>query len=172
MTKDPARDILPSWSHDGRWVYFASDRTGTFQTWKMRADGSAPAIQVTRNGGFGGIESADGHFLYYNSLVMSGPIYRVPVDGGEEVLLGNGIRSLRLPRNFAVGRDGIDFMSSDDPSRWFEISVYSFAGRLTEVIARIEGRLGNVMTISPDGQSLLFTVEQHAGDLVMVEDFR
>ncbi|MBS1857207.1 MAG: PD40 domain-containing protein [Acidobacteria bacterium] len=173
LTKDPARDMLPSWSRDGRWIYFASDRSGTFQTWKIPADGSAPTVQVTRNGGFGGIESADGRFLFYGRAILSSPIYRMPVQGGDEVLVGDGVRSLRLPLNFAVDKDGIVFASSDDMTRRFELRRYLLASGKTELIARIGRGLGNGISLSPDGRSLLFTtMELRSGDLFMVENFR
>ena len=37
-----------AWSHDGKWIYFASDRGGgqTEQIWKVPAGGGEP-IQVT-----------------------------------------------------------------------------------------------------------------------------
>lgn len=173
LTKDPARDMLPSWSRGGKWIYFASDRSGTFQTWKIAADGSTPAVQVTKNGGFGGIESADGRFLFYGKAILSSPIYRVPLQGGDEVPVGDGVRSLRLPLNFAVDKDGIIFASSDDMTRQFELRRYWFASGRTELIARIGSGLGNGMSLSPDGRSLLFTtMELRSGDLFMVENFR
>ncbi len=131
LTKDPARDMLPSWSRDGKWIYFASDRSGAFQTWKIGPDGSAPAVQVTRNGGFGGIESADGRFLFYGKAILSSPIYRIPVQGGDEVPVLDGVRSLRLPLNFAVNDEGIIFASSDDMTRRFELRRYSLANGKT-----------------------------------------
>lgn len=173
LTTDPARDMLPSWSRDGRWIYFASDRSGTFQIWKMAADGSAPAVPVTRNGGFGGTESPDGRFLYYARTILSSPIWRVPVEGGEEVPVGDEVRSLRLPQNFAVGKQGIVFTSSDDPMQRFELRLYSFSTGKTQLLARIENGLGNGMSISPDGTTLLFaTTGIHSGDLMMVDNFR
>lgn len=172
LTKDPARDLMPNWSRDGRWIYFTSDRSGTFQIWKTPADGTGPAIQVTRNGGYGGIESADGRFLYYARTLMSSPIWRIPVQGGDEVSLGDDVRSLRLPQNFAVGENGIFYASSPDPAARFELRFFSFSSKRTEFVARIEGGLGNGMSLSPDGRTLLFCVEQRSGDLVMVENFQ
>ena len=55
----------PNWSRDGKWIYFYSDRGGgPFQRWKMHLNRGL-AVQVTRNGGMFGSESADGRFLYY-----------------------------------------------------------------------------------------------------------
>ena len=56
-------NIAPSWSRDGRWIYYGS-RRGGIQVWKVAVQGGAP-IQVTRNGGVIAEESTDGRFLYY-----------------------------------------------------------------------------------------------------------
>jgi Tol biopolymer transport system component len=39
FTTERSTDAAPSWSRDGRWIYFASDRTGTWQVWKVPAEG-------------------------------------------------------------------------------------------------------------------------------------
>ena len=51
LTDSPAEDVVPSFSHDGRSVYFASDRNGSWQIWKAAIDGTA-AAEITHNGGF------------------------------------------------------------------------------------------------------------------------
>jgi len=63
--------------------------------------------------------------------------------------------------------------SSCDPIRSFEIRLYSFSTRKTSLLARIDKGLGHGMTISPDGNALLFTTtEIHSGDLMMIENFQ
>ena len=39
LTNDPAEDIVPSWSRDGRWIYFGSNRTFAYEIWKAPAEG-------------------------------------------------------------------------------------------------------------------------------------
>ena len=64
MTTDPANDGNPSWSHDGRWIYFDSARAGAQQVWKISANGGE-AVQITEARGYAPLESPDGKFLYY-----------------------------------------------------------------------------------------------------------
>jgi dipeptidyl aminopeptidase/acylaminoacyl peptidase len=46
LTNDPARDRSPRWSPDGREILFASNRSGKYEAWTIRPDGSG-LTQVT-----------------------------------------------------------------------------------------------------------------------------
>ena len=49
FTFDPGNDIFPVWSHDGRLILFASDRSGTLELYQKRADGVGTEDQVFKN---------------------------------------------------------------------------------------------------------------------------
>src|SRR5262245_19732893 len=98
LTTDPAEDIVPSWSNDGRWIYFTSNRfaeggsaegkigegrVGRLQIWKMPAEGGE-AFQMTKQGGFEPVESPDGRWLYFTQDRGSSSIWRMPTAGGAE----------------------------------------------------------------------------------------
>lgn len=76
----------PAWSLDGRFIYFASNRSGSWQIWRMRADGQKPA-RVTPSGGFRAIESA--HTtppgLYFSKRDRGG-IWELDAQGSERLL--------------------------------------------------------------------------------------
>ena len=38
ITTEASEDVVPSWSSDGNWIYFSSNRSGASQIWKTRAD--------------------------------------------------------------------------------------------------------------------------------------
>ena len=59
LTFEPGEDSIPSFSTDGRFIYFTSKRSGVFEIWKMPVSGG-DAVQVTRNGGVVALESMDG----------------------------------------------------------------------------------------------------------------
>src|SRR5262249_20188153 len=47
LTNDPARDRAPLWSPDGRQILFYSNRSGKYEAWTIRPDGSG-LTQITR----------------------------------------------------------------------------------------------------------------------------
>ncbi|MFM8394585.1 MAG: winged helix-turn-helix domain-containing protein [Acidobacteriota bacterium] len=64
LTNNPAPDTMPSWSADGRAIYFVSSRAGFAEIWRQNlADGAAEV--VSQQGGKDPVESADGRYLYF-----------------------------------------------------------------------------------------------------------
>ena len=64
---------MPSWSGDGRFIYYGSNRTGRYQIWRVPVAGG-PEEQVTRESGFLPFESLDGRTLYYKRAENDGPL--------------------------------------------------------------------------------------------------
>jgi WD40-like Beta Propeller Repeat len=89
--------VRPSWSQDGRSIYFGSNRSGDWQIWKQPAQGGS-AVQVTKTkDAREAFESLDGKSVYYAKSNVPG-IWKVPVSGGEETRVhdrgGHGIWAL------------------------------------------------------------------------------
>lgn len=110
LTPGDGPNVVPSWSHDGQWIYFASGRTGKSQIWRIHPDG-AGATQITKKGGFAAQETADGRFIFYTkSRDTITSLWRAPASGGDEVEIARPV----LDRTFAVARSGIYFASAAD----------------------------------------------------------
>ena len=122
-----ADDMMPSWSCDGRWVYFGSNRTGESQIWRIPADGGT-AVQVTRQGGSIGFESPDGAFLYYlKDYSWNTSLWRQRTGGGEEAVVLDAIYAW----NFAVSDQGVYFISDKNAD---DISAIQFLSFTTGVV--------------------------------------
>jgi Tol biopolymer transport system component len=170
LTQDPADEIEARWSRDGRWIYFGSNRTGRYEVYKMSANGG-PAVQVTKDGGRVAVESQDGAWLYYSKGSI-GSVWRIPRSGGkEEPVLNN----LSYSSNFVVVERGIYFVAGKDNDAQSGISVdfLDFASGKAKSLLRIQKAWSYGMAISPDHQSLLFSVVDTAGsNLMFVGNFR
>lgn len=79
---DNAENVTPSWSHDGRFLYYASNRTGSYQIWK-RDLSTGSERQLTQHGGLSPLESYDGTTLYY-SILDRGGLWAVSTAGDDE----------------------------------------------------------------------------------------
>jgi len=171
LTFDPAADFIPSWSHDGEWVYFASGRTGRSEIWK-RCLGDDETFQVTTNGGFLAFESPDGRYLYYLKAT-SGPLYRMPVQGGDEEQIVDSV----FRRNIAVNEEGVYFISpldSADEAR-YRIGKYDPRSEVVETIVVFpKGMQPSVgLSVSKEADAIAYSefVRQES-DLMLVEGFR
>jgi len=168
LVGDPSDDVWPSWSRDGKWIYFGSDRGGSRQIWKVPAAGGAP-VQVTTKTGVEAMESPDGKYLYYRKAAFS-PLWKVPLEGGEESMVVDS-----RGESFEVTAEGIYllprgniFVRTGTPIRFF-----SFATRtVKEILTTPKPTLGS-LDVSPDGRWILYgQLDRAESDLMLVENFR
>jgi Tol biopolymer transport system component len=174
LVADPSEERVPSWSRDGQWVYFGSKRNGSWQIWKVLAEGGAP-VQVTKQGGFLPIESPDARFVYYDKGNVAG-VWRVPIDGGEEILILDQLKP-GMSGNWAVVDDGIYFIRFDHVNTDEEgaILFYDLAtGRVKEIVKLGKHHIiSGGLSVSSDRRSFFYTVWEHpGGDIMLVENFR
>ena len=171
---DSSDDGVASWSHDGRWLYFASNRSGAWQVWKRTADGGQP-VPVTKNGGFAALESPDGKSIYFAKFNEDG-IWQVPIGGGQEVKVVD-----EPPKDywgyFAVGPDGLYLLGDIGTSAKHRpgFKFLDFATRKVTVMGAMEkepykGAPG--LSVSPDGKYLLYVqLDEARNSLMLAENF-
>lgn len=67
LTPESSDDYRGAWSRDGHWIYFASNRSGRPQIWKLPVEGGQ-AVQVTQGGGVYADVSGDDTHLYFTRV--------------------------------------------------------------------------------------------------------
>ncbi len=168
----PASDVTPSYSRDGRWIYFSSNRSGTFQIWRMPA-GGGEAVQITRKGGGAPIESYDGRFIYYSKFTQFRPgLFRIPTGGGEETLVIQGVSSWGW---WAISDVGIYYIEQSRPEDTARLQLLSFSGTVQTIRALRfpPSDAENVLGVDRSGRTVLLEqIDEKFGDLVMVQGFR
>ncbi len=152
LTQRRGDDIVPSWSRDGQWVYFASNRTGRYEIWKTPAAGGDP-VQVTRGGGFHGHESIDGKTLYYAKSITETSLWKVPVAGGDETLV---LDSLGEWSNFAPVRRGVFYFAAPVKRRT-ALHFYDFETGASRQVHEVDAPLNGGLTALEDGSILVFS---------------
>lgn len=160
----------PSWSRDGQWIYFHSNHGGgAFQVWKVPVGGGSP-VQVTKNTGLYGVESADGRSIYYLKTPEPG-VWKMPLSGDEET------RVLDQPPNWwhwELARNGIYFISFGEkgPPK-ATLKFFEFATRKITSIRTLEKVPGPGLTLAADGKSILYVQNEfEQSSIMLVKNFR
>jgi serine/threonine protein kinase len=170
--------VRPSWSHDGHWVYFASERSGgrsslmssDREIWKVPPGGGEP-VQLTKGGAIEAIESRNGRELLFVKMGSGrhAGLWRMPASGGPAVPVLPSI----LGGPWTVAETGVYFMSPGTTSSPVPLLFFSFTTQRVNETGRIAKGVGEGLSISPDEQWIIWTqADRSESDLVMLENFR
>jgi hypothetical protein len=170
LTTEDADDVAPRWSRDGRWLYFGSNRDGSWQLWKMPADGGE-AVRVTDAGGYTGEESAEGTDVLYTKFGVAG-LWARPVEDGPERLVSEALGA-PMGMSWAVTDAGVLF-----PQRAEGTARIARLDPATGATEPLPVERGNLMphepglTATTDGRHIVFAqVDRVESDLMLVEPF-
>lgn len=174
-SEDADDEALPSWSHDGKSVYFRSLRSGRFEIWRASLDGGDP-MQVTRTGGVSAaLESWDGRTLYFTRAMTGNrrELLAMPVGGGPEHRVVDSI----VLWNYFPAQNGLYYMArvGEPRSNEYEIRFLDNATGQTRVIYRYTSLATfPSLTVSPDGRTVVHSGTSPSAnqDLMLVDHFR
>jgi serine/threonine-protein kinase len=125
LRREAAREQQPSWSHDDRWIVFASDRNGGgLQIFRQAADGTGePELLVERASGSYPILTPDGTHLIFVGVPPGGnpDIMQMKLDGSSRVV--PLVASPFIENNPEISPDGRWLAYHSDKSGQFEIYV-------------------------------------------------
>jgi Tol biopolymer transport system component len=163
-------NMMPSWSHDSRWVYFTSNRRGPMEVWKIPVEGGQPQ-PITQHGGAEAKPSHDGETLYYSkSIVGDAVLWSVPAGGGPETPVG--IPDVILRRQWDVSQDAIFFVRKNDSM----VCRWDFKSRRVTALFPLEKKVGPVtrnFAASPNGRWVAWApLDIDSRDINVVDHFR
>jgi Tol biopolymer transport system component len=148
--------LVPSWSHDGKWIYFQSNG----KIFRCRAAGG-DAVQLSTNSGattqkviepayLFPSESNDGKTLYFADQKPSIRMISLQTPGAESVLEG-----MPAPANeslWTVVPKGIYFVPAAVPK---SLRFFDFATREVRPAFEVSKRFEQILSVSPDGRWIL-----------------
>jgi serine/threonine protein kinase len=116
VTNDPAVDWNPIWSPDGRYLYFASNRAGSMNLWRVAIDertgrvlGAAEQIPTSARYSQHASLSGDGRRLAFVELNRSKNLFRIGFDPARGKVVGQPAavtRGSRPAEDLALSPDG------------------------------------------------------------------
>ena len=168
---DSADNMLPSWSADGHFIYFSSNRTGNLQLWKIGSDGGGDSVRLTTQGAFESFAAPDGESIFYTKDRGIGGMWRVSPTGADE----GPIRELAEAgfwRYWTVTSNGLYYLAySTNPP--YHLKYYDFALRRTKEIAvtdRPPILTYSGLSVSPDGKTILYAQrDQNASNIILAD---
>ena len=168
LTRDASDNVNASCSRDGKWIYFTSNRSGQWQVWKMSSTGGE-ALQLTKQGGFRGFESADAKFIYYAKTSSDPDIWRVQSSGGQESPVSPQL-PLRRWRDWALV-DGM-FFFRDRSAPHPVLRFFDFAKASVRDVTKLE-KPGEWISAPADGKFVLYDQFDHEeSNMMLLENFR
>jgi hypothetical protein len=137
----------------------------------MSSTGDA-AVQVTRRGGFAAFESPDGKCLYYAKGPGVSGLWRIPVNGGEELEVIHWLET-GYWGYWAVVDAGIYYL---DATMKPGIAYFDFTTHRTTRVFDLENppaKEAPGLAVSADKKTILYAqLDASVSDIILVENFR
>jgi serine/threonine protein kinase len=172
LTDDPFTDAVPTWSHDGRWIYYRQDRPDGRNIVRVSEKGGAPE-RLTKGEGLYPVESWDGTTLLFTKTEGTSPLYAMPASGGDEKRLLDCVMSRALA---VTAPNQLFYLGCTEGAAPVVLHKRDLSTGRDEILGTIEKGPRNVflgLAVSPDGNTILYARFSGDGsDLMMLENFR
>jgi Tol biopolymer transport system component/DNA-binding winged helix-turn-helix (wHTH) protein len=158
---------VPTWSHDGKWIYFIGGGTGE-RIYRVPSQGGQP-VAISSSRGYLPKESLDGRYVYFASGVNPATLLMASLNPIGTESRVEGIPALSFVANWTLTRDGIYFYPADDFST---LSYFDFATRKVHPVLKGQTVFFGI-AVSPDGRYIVYT-QHHISkrDIMLIDNFR
>jgi Tol biopolymer transport system component/DNA-binding winged helix-turn-helix (wHTH) protein len=161
----------PSWSHDGKWIYFLSFVGEAPRVYRCPENGGNATL-LSFGPAFGLHEAFDGETLYFADSWNNGRLWKV---SSNQYAQASAVESMPLLKDaslWTVVPGGIYFVPADMP---YSICYFDFSARKVRRVTNVarDFNSGNGgLSVSPDGHWLLYSqVDEVNSDIMLVDHF-
>ena len=163
--------IRPSWSRDGKWIYFRSEEPGKEGVYRCPASGGDAVLLSKDIDGYNPQESFDGKTVYFASRQDKSILKRAPLPGQpgaeSEVV---GLPRLNNCGLWGLSPGGVYFVPAEAPR---SLRYFDFATKQIRTIFEVDTDFGTGLSVSPDGRWILYSQAGDAtGDIMLVDQFQ
>ena len=165
LTFDDGLQFGATWSPDGRFVAYSSDRGGKFDIWVQQVSGGDP-VKITKGPGHNWQPdwSPDGRYIAYRSEDGEGGLFVVPALGGEG--LARKVATFGYYPRWSPNSSQILFQTYLTWTVTDTFYVVGLDGNVPRKVLADFGSLRNLLVISsawhPDGKRISLWARQHA----------
>ncbi|WP_051670866.1 protein kinase domain-containing protein [Bryobacter aggregatus] len=167
LTDDTAERMVPGWSRDSKWIYYAEERGSLRETWKMPLEGGL-AVRVSESEMFDVVEDADSRWLYYARPRSAQGLWRRHISGDAETLIP-GTNDL-VYRCWDLRGNSLFFLRAGSSPGFVELNVLTGMSRLIGPGVRNVMNGPRILAASPDGKTVLYTqLDSATGEIRMAD---
>lgn len=155
-----AHDRNPTWSPDGKWIGFISDRTGEDELYIQVQDGSAPARQVTKGGGsykFEPVWSPDSKMLLLSD--QANDLYYIYISTGAKTIVTHSDDGQLQEYNWSPDNKWITYTQPGAARRFGVVRLYNIDTK-KNIAVTDEWYNSRNSFFSPDGKWLYFVSDR------------
>lgn len=161
---------MPSWSADGRFIYFVSNRRRLPQVWKIPVVGGA-AIKVTETQSRDPIESADGRTLYFTKVDQ---LWQKNLESGlESPVLG--LEDQTISRYWDLTPNGIYVALAAEKSNSFQLSHLDLRTNRLQMLLELKGVIAKWVpgiSVKPGGDVIsVSSISNVLGDIQLLDNW-
>ncbi len=161
----------PSWSNDGKWIYFRGYEGVGHALYRCPAEGGDATLLDAGQDPISPAESVDGKVLYFPDRNLNANMMMLELDqpGAKSKPVPNMSRIL-VETQWVLVPNGIYFTQQNAPRT---VSFYDFATQQTHTIFSVERDLDDGISVSPDGRYMLYSqIDESNSNIMLVNNFR
>ena len=164
----------PSWSQDGKWIYFVMTTPGTVSGKIYRCPASGgDGIAISGDGVDTPLESLDGKTVYFATEdAFGGPLSVAWINASSPSNASalEGMPRLGGTQNWTVVSGGIYYTPAESPK---SIYYFDFKAKRAHEIFKVDKDFGSGLSVSGDGHWILYSqVDEEKSDIMLVEHLR